>query len=309
MDITAYEDFPQDGRVYLVENVTDRAAFYVCDGEPIYAARIEPLARRKNTVETSHLILMLSAELVLVNAPSTKEHDYFDIIRLTSWDNERELVAFYDLCSLHAKDGTALSFEDFFYALSELFQPLRKQQNLDATGLYGELHLIEVASRELGKDLSGFWQVGGYHSKYDFSMPRGNIEVKASTGASPEVVIKHGQMFNSDVNYLAYVPIERNSGGESLGQLSERLLASAECFTTLRSQIELNKRLLRVGDRNLSVAYRAGGIRCYLADDIDCIGDVPDRVTQLSYRLNLAGLPHSSLDEVLSSTLKDDRFA
>lgn len=294
MAITQFDGYPHDGRVYLVKLLTVDAGFYVCDGEPIYAIRLDDASQRSDVVETIHLRLMLSAELVLVDGAQGDTSQRFDIIRLTSWDDPRELVAFSELCSMHATEGTSLSFKDFFYALNDLFQPAKRQQRLDAVGLFGELSCIDYC-KQSGIDLSEYWQMGGYYSKYDFSLPYGNIEVKTSLGMSFDVLIKHEQFFNGDTNCLAYVSIERNTGGESLASLSTRLLNSSNCFKTLRAQLELNKRLLRISDKELNAMYRPLALRCYWAKDINFVGECSDRVTQLTYRLNLASIAAANL--------------
>lgn len=304
MDVSRIGAYPQDGRVHLIEQLTDNEAFYVCDGEPLYAVKLLGKRGRCDVVETSRLRLMLSAELVLVDDLPGKTAEGFDIIRLISWKSERELVAFFELCTMYSSGATSLSFEDFFYALNELFRPPRRQQRLDAIGLYGELAFLErLMSAEDGIDVSAFWQIGGLRSKYDIALAFGNIEIKTSVGSSAEVVIKHEQIFNDDENYLACVSIERNPGGETLRALARRLLESGTCFTTLQSQIELNKRLLRVSDDELDCAYKTIWIRCYRAEAIDLFGDVPDRVSQLSYRLNLSGVDYVEPEVALANLL------
>lgn len=46
---------------------------------------------------------------------------------------------------MHAKGSAALSFEEFFYSLNDLFRPRRRQRFINAMGLYGELALIDAA--------------------------------------------------------------------------------------------------------------------------------------------------------------------
>lgn len=299
-----FSGYPHDGRVYLVSEINATDGFYVCDGEPVYAAKVNGAPRHKAAVETECLQLRLGVKLKLAGTECCTSAQSFDMIRLISFQNEKELTAFVDLCTMHANRATALSFEEFFYSLNSLFKPLRAQCTLNAMGLYGELALID-ASRKLGFGfaVSHGWQLTGRNSKYDFTFSAGNIEVKTASLLKMKVLVKHEQLFNEDSNHLAVVVLEKAPNGETLEQLANRLLECDRCFDDFRSQAELTGQLLRVDEKGLRTPFIVRSIRCYPAESINCLGDVPDRVSELSYRLDLADLKWSSLKNTLDTVL------
>ena len=299
-----FDGYPCDGRVYLVRVLSARGGFYVCNGEPIYAEKVGESAQSNSAVETECLQLRLGIRLRVAEGDHFFDIQRFDMIRLTSFQNDKELAAFIDLCAMHAKGSTALSFEEFFYSLNGLFRPLRGQRFINAMGLYGELALID-AVRKTGIDLdfTRYWQLAGEESKYDFALEASNIEVKAASTHKLNVHIKHAQLFSEDANYLAVVLLERVPNGETLRQLAARLTKYENCFTDFRSQAELAKQLLRVDEKGLETAYLVRDIRCYPAKNIDFFKDISDRIHDLSYRLDLADLAWESLHETLSKVL------
>ena len=105
------------------------------------------------------------------------------------------------------------------------------------------------------------------------------------------------QLFNEDPNYLAVVLLERVPNGETLEQLAVRLTKYENCFTDFRSQ------LFRVDEKGLKTAYLVRGIHCYPAKSIDFFKGIPDRIYDLSYRLNLADLAWESLNKTLNKVL------
>lgn len=301
---TDFDGYPCDGRVYLVCALNAREGFYVCDGEPIYAAKVGESAQIGSAIETECLQLRLGVRLRVAGDGRLAEMQRFDMIRLISHQSDKELTAFIDLCTMHAEGNTTLSFEELFYSINDLFRPLRGQRFVNAMGLYGELALIDAVRKSgIGLDITRNWQLAGEESKYDFVLEAGNIEVKAASAQKLNVHIKHDQLFNEDTNYLVVVLLERAPNGETLAQLAARLTKYENCFTGFRSQIELTKQLLRVDEKGLGTAYLVRGIRCYFAENIDFFKDVPDRVCDLSYQLRLADLSWDSLNVALNKIL------
>lgn len=301
---TDFDGYPYDGRVYLVHALSARRGFYVCNGEPIYAVKMEESTQNSNAVETECLQLRLSIRLKVAEGDHFTEIQRFDMIRLINFQNDKELTAFIDLCTMHAEGSTTLSFEDFFYSLNDLFRPLRGQQFINAMGLYGELALIDAVQKSgIGLDFTRYWQLAGEESKYDFALETGNIEVKAASAQKLNVYIKHAQFFNEDKNHLVVVLLERVPNGETLEQLAARLTKYENCFTDFRSQTELTKQLFRVDEKGLKTAYLVRGIRCYSAKNIDFFKDIPDRIHDLSYRLDLADLAWDNLNRTLNKVL------
>lgn len=303
-----FEGYPRDGRVRLVERLSDVGGFYVCDGDPIYAAVLDGAGERQQEVETSCLRLLVGAKLRPVNelgeTEELGEERGFDIIRLVSWASDREFSAFIELCRMHASEGASLSFEVFFYSLSELFRPNREQSVLNAYGLYGELAYIDLLSETRAglEDPTDYWQLDGPTSKYDFVFPKGNVEIKSSS-RELEVTIKHDQLFGSDRNYLVVVGVEKDPSGETLQDLADRLTGRVKCFSTLRSRVELSRRLLQVEERDLKKRMSVCFVEGFKAQSINPFPSFSDRVSRLSYKLNLADLPWLDENELISKLI------
>lgn len=305
MSVINFDEYPHDGRVYLVHILSPQGGFYVCNGEPIYAAKVGESARIGGAVMTECLQLQLGIRLKVAESAHFTETQRFDMIRLINFQNDKELTAFIDMCSMHAEGSTALSFEEFFYSLNDLFRPLHGQLFTNAMGLYGELALIDAVRKSgADADITRYWQLAGEESKYDFSLEAGNIEVKSAPVRKLSVHIKHDQIFNEDANYLVVVLLERTPNGETLEQLADRLTKCENCFADFRSQAELAKQLLRADEKGLKTAYLVRDIRCYPARINNFLKDVPDRIRDLSYRLDLADLEWESLDETLGKVLE-----
>lgn len=308
ISIDDFKGYPDDGKVRLVKKLSDVAGFYVCDNDPIYAIKIQDAGERRKEIETTCLRLLLGAKLRPVDVAGKviieDNEQRFDIIQLINWEKNRECTAFIELCEMHAHEGTSLSFEDFFYSLNELFQPNKEQSKLNAYGLYCELALIDQLSMKSQHniDLTDYWQLDGLSSKYDFVFPNGNIEVK-SADKDFEVLIKHDQLFNLDKNYLVAVCVERNPSGETLTELIGRLLHRESCFTTLRSRLELNRRVLQVNVKDLNKRMRVQFIRSFEAKSINPFNMLSDRVTQLSYRFSLADTDYENEAELINHLL------
>ncbi|WP_322354114.1 PD-(D/E)XK motif protein [Paratractidigestivibacter sp.] len=296
----SFGEYPHDGRVYSVLPLTEGNGFYVCDGDPIYAAKICDTASSQSMVETECLQLRLGVRLRIVGETCHSETQRFDMIRLTKYGSEKELIAFTDLCTMHAQRDTSLTFEDFFNSLNDLFRPLREQRRLNAMGLYGELAIIDRSQKPGSNlDFSRAWQLAGDGSKYDFSFHSCNLEIKSTTSRELKVQIKHFQLFNEDSNFLIVVALEKTPNGESLRDLAARLLNSDRCFVDLRSQTELARQMLRTDEKSLDVPYLVRDIRCFSTDEIDFINDLSDRVTDLSYCLDLVDLDYVSWDNMV----------
>lgn len=308
ISIDGFTGYPDDGRVRLVKKLSDVAGFYVCDNDPIYAIEVQDIGGPRKEAETACLKLLLEAKLRPVDdigrVTSEDDERRFDIIRLINWRDPRECTAFIELCEMHAHKESSLSLEDFFYSLNELFQPNKEQSKLNAYGLYCELALIDQLSEKSQDniDFTDYWQLDGSSSKYDFVFPDGNIEVK-SADKDLEVLIKHDQIFNLDKNYLAAVCIERNPSGETLTELIDRLLHRDSCFTTLRSRLELNRRVFQVNEKDLNKRMRVRFIRGFKAKSINPFNVLSDRVSQLSYRLNLADMGYESEIDLVNRIL------
>lgn len=291
--IDEIDEYPRDGRFYLLEEITDRAGFFVVDGLPVYGVLA---GKRKQTapVRTALLELNTGIDLLPIRKGEEATVQTFDLIRMTIIPDQREADAFFTLCRDHAKGGSDLTLREFFFAASKLFRQKSAQGRRNAIGLFGELTVIDLGSKH-GIDLSENWQKVGAKSKYDFSLDEFNIEVKTTTRHEMIALIKHAQLFNEDKNILCFCRIEKSPVGTTLNELAQRLKDSNLCFTTLESRLALAGELLIIEDKDLETPYKLVGITFYDCEDINPFLEVSDRVSALSYEYDLSGLPTIAL--------------
>lgn len=296
--IDEIDEYPRDGRFYLLEEITDQAGFFVVDGLPVYGV----LAGRNQStvpVRTALLELNTGIELLPIRKGEEMTVQTFDLIRMTATPVQREVDAFFTLCRDHAKGGSGLTLREFFFAASRLFRQKSAQGRRNAIGLFGELTVMDLWSKH-GVDLSGTWQKVGTESKYDFSLDEFNIEVKTTTRHDMIALIRHSQLFNEDKNILCFCRIEKSPAGTTLNELAWRLKNGNVCFTTLESRLALARELLAIEDVDLETPYKLVGITLYECKDINPFIKVSDRVATLSYEYDLAGLPTVALTDVLT---------
>lgn len=311
INIHEFSGFPCDGKVRLIKKLNESSGFYVCDGDPIYATTDLNVHTKSKERDTSFLKLILGAKLKPIQLGEVEgpcEAQDFDLVRLINWqeaDNETRIVeTFLDLCEIHAIQQTDVSFEDFFYSLAELFQPYKEESTLNAYGLYCELAFMDlVAKRTDVPDITKFWQLDGNTSKYDFVFPKGNLEIKSCTKEC-KVLVKHDQLFNGDDNYLVAITVERNSSGESLISLMNRLIERTNCFTTLRARVELERRVLQINNKDLNRHYHVNQIRCFPVGEINMFKILPDRVSSVTYKLDLADIDYEEPNALISKLVQ-----
>lgn len=289
--------FPRDGRFYLFEEITNQAGFFVVDGLLVYGV-LSGRHKSAAPVRTALLELDTGIELLPVRSGKETAAQRFDLIRMTHVPDERKADAFLTLCRDHAKGGSELTLREFFFAASKLFRQKNMQQRKNAIGLYGELVVIDFASK-YGLDLSVNWQKVGTKSKYDFALDWFNIEVKTTTRHEMIVPVKHAQLFNEDKNILGFCRIEESPVGTTLKELVQNLKAGGVCFTTLESRLALANELLTIEDGELEIPYRLVDLTFYECESINPLLDVSERVSSLSYEFDLAGLPVFDISNAL----------
>lgn len=295
-DIASY---PSDGRFYLMEEITNRSGFFVTNGQLVYGVTTTTVGVVA-PVRTASLEFDAGIKLLPVKIGEDTEPQVFDLIRMISSPTDREAEAFITLCRDHALGNSPLSLRDFFFAASKLFRQEALQGKRKAIGLFGELSVIRIA-KSLGIDLSCFWQRIGGSSKYDFAMPGTNIEVKTTTRREMVAKVKHEQLFNDDQNYLVFCRAEKSPAGQTVRDFAKELIEIYGCFSSLESRLALAGELLTIDDAELDVPYRLNSYDVYDCREINPIRCVPERVTSISYDLDLTGLQTVSLVDVLSS--------
>lgn len=294
------KEAPRDGLIYLVGPIDDKSAFFASDGQLLYAARAAE-EQNKERIETQLMSLHTGVNIAPVACESHYPKGDYNIISLETLTDPRIAKAFLTICAAYSETVESHSFIDFFFSLENLFKPNTEQCYKNAVGLFGELTFINSMWDSLKIDASASWQLSGVNSKLDFVFDDFNVEVKTTTKDEDIVLIKHQQLFNSAKNYLFFVKISTDPSGQSLQELSAMLKACG-CFSTLRSRIVLERELLRIEPKNIKEKYSVISSNLYHSSDLNVFKEVDERVSRLSYCLNIAGISTTSLENVYNNS-------
>ena len=307
VSLQQFDGYPDDGLVYLVAELSHHGFFMICNGCITYAVPHRPETKASSSaLKTDYISLFLGVELrPILDKKAVGEPRTLDFIQIIKDANDREKLAFIDMCSAYEESNQDQDLRDFFNTLYSLFSTTPEESRKNAVGLFGELSLIQdFAAHEV--DLSQGWQLDGLRTKYDFSIQGVNIEVKTTTAREHLVRIKHEQLFNGDANYLVFTQIEENPSGDTLRELIERLKNNVWCFNGMRERMLLEKSILAVRDEELDRSYSVFERAIFSAIDLNPFSsDLPERVSRVEYILDVVGIP--SLDTDYFFRLLDSR--
>lgn len=274
--------------IYLIEPLSSEAGFFTNEGKLLYIAKDES-ETSFNGIDTEYLKLQTHVRIKSVKNQQTFSDGYYNIIIYKGQLDDNIVSSFCHLCTVHASNANELNFNDFFYSLIELFQLVGEQTYKNAIGLYGELKLMQFAKSSFGVDLSKFWHKKGSMSKYDFSSASSCIEVKTTTTENDEIVIKHNQIFNGIPCTLAVIACNQYDVGETINDVLEEMRNEPDAFNGMMFSINLEKELKRISPKDvLETRFYIQDIKFFDTKTINPFDDLPDCVSELSYKLDLS---------------------
>jgi hypothetical protein len=193
----------------------------------------------------------------------------------------------------------ASGFVKFFYSLVNLFQFPREQRFMNLVGLFGELSFLKYVSQVMNKDFSDRWHKTGSADKYDIALDLCNFEIKTTMSVDELVTIKHSQLFNMDCNFLVAVLVEENNGGKTLNQLIAEMHLHTEHFKSFSFALNLEKEKKRVSPMDAETRkFFCKSVTIYDASIINPFPNVPENVLDISYQLDLTGVPSVTLRNI-----------
>ena len=137
-------------------------------------------------------------------------------------------------------------------------------------------------------DLSDCWHKGGSKDKYDITLETKNVEIKTIASIDEEVTIKHSQLFNADQNYLVVVHVEESSAGETLNQLIYSMQNNPILYNNYNFVLNVEREKKRVSPVDAdNKHFIVKSIVIYDANEINPFEEIPENVSQLTYKLNL----------------------
>ncbi len=278
---------PDTGSIYLLEKLTESSGFFGAQKKLLYAAK-NAQQLKHNSVDTEFLSIKTHVYISSIENTSKFSNGYYNIIQFKGLSEDKNIEAFIRLCRIYSTHSEELSFWEFFYSLSSLFQPSQEQHFKNLVGLWGELEFMKQIYNSFDIDLSSDWHRNGTYSKYDFISDKANIEVKTVVNNLPIVKIKHLQIFNNETNFLVAICIENDIHGKSIIDLVEYLRSIPKYFNSLNFNINIERELQRISPIEVEESkFKLISFSLYNTKDLNVFTDIPYTISDLQYVYNL----------------------
>ena len=285
---------PCDGAIYLIYKISDCSGFFMSKKHLIYMVYNNERDAHQS-LATEFLRLNTNIEITAIENNQQFESGRYNVIEILpegeNYDNA-SLDSFINLCIAHTRFMGGSAFVKFFYSLANLFQYPREQKFTNLIGFFGELCFLKYSSQVLGIDLSDKWHVSGSTDKYDIALISCNFEIKTTLSVDELVMIKHSQLFNVDRNFLVTVLVEESNGGITLNQLIAEMQTHTEHFKSFNFSLNIEKEKKRISPIDAETRrFSFKSVAIYSADEINPLGELPENISSIIYKLDLSGLP------------------
>lgn len=285
---------PCDGAIYLVHKLSDCSGFFMSQKHLVYMAYNNEGAAHQN-LATEFLRLNTNIEITAIENNQQFESGKYNVIEILPVDgvyDDASLDSFINLCVAHTKFMGASAFVKFFYSLINLFQYPKEQKFINLIGLFGELSFLKYVSQVMNTDFSDCWHKSGSTDKYDIALESCNLEIKTTMTGDELVTIKHSQLFNMDQNFLVTVLVEENNGGITLNQLITEMQTHPNHFKSFNFALNIEKEKKRISPIDAETKkFAFKSVTIYDADAINPFRELPENISDLTYKLDLFGLP------------------
>ena len=293
---------PRDSGIYLVYKLSDVSGFFMSEKHLIYMAYNNESVSHQS-LATEFLRLNTNIEITAIENDHQFESGKYNVIEILPVDgsyDDANLDSFVNLCVAHTKFMGASAFVKFFYSLVNLFQYPKEQTFKNLVGFFGELSFLNYASMVLNVDFSNKWHVSGSMDKYDIALDSCNLEIKTTMSADELIEIKHSQLFNSDKNFLVTVMIEENTGGKTIKSLLAEMQTHAAHFKSYNFALNVEKEKKRISPIDAETKrFILKAVTIYDAGEINPFQNIPDNISKLTYKLDLAGVSTVELDTLI----------
>lgn len=286
-----------DGEIYLLEQLSEISGFFVSDKKLLYVVENNDSKINQN-VKTDFLEMSTNVFINSIKDNQRFKSGRYNILIFSNTTDNNNFEAFVNLCIAHTKYMQCERFSDFFFSLINIFQIKNEQGYKNIIGLYGELAVMDYVLNEYNFDLSPYWHLEGANSKYDFSLPSFNMEVKSTSSKDSLITIKHSQLFNEDENILGKVILEKNNHGLLLKQFLKKFYGEKKAFKNLNFVLNVEKELKRISQAEIDTyKFIVKEISFYESRTINPLKEMPDNITDLCYKIDLSSCKNISLGE------------
>ncbi len=297
---------PSDGSIYLIDKLSDISGFFMVKGHLLYMVYNSEETSHQN-LSTEYLKLNTNIDIVSVKNDQkfkTGKYNLLEIIPVANEYPDELLSSFINLCISHTTYMNAKNFVSFFYSLISLFQTPKEQNYKNLVGFIGELFLLKSFAEDYDFDISDYWHTYGSSDNYDIVLPKCNIEIKTTSSEDELITIKHIQIFNTENNYLASIIINEDNSGMSLNELINNMLSNHKCFNSFNFSLNIEKEKRRVSPVDAETKrFILKEISIYRAETINPFKNIPDEISNLSYKMSLMDKPQVNIDELKRSSI------
>lgn len=297
---------PSDGSIYLIDKLSDISGFFMVKGHLLYMVYNSEETSHQN-LSTEYLKLNTNIDIVSVKNDQkfkTGKYNLLEIIPVANEYPDELLSSFINLCISHTTYMNAKNFVSFFYSLISLFQTPKEQNYKNLVGFIGELFLLKSFAEDYDFDISDYWHTYGSSDNYDIVLPKCNIEIKTTSSEDELITIKHIQIFNTENNYLASIIINEDNSGMSLNELINNMLSNHKCFNSFNFSLNIEKEKMRVSPVDAETKrFILKGISIYRAETINPFKNIPDEISNLSYKMSLMDKPQVNIDKLKRSSI------
>jgi len=297
---------PSDGSIYLIDKLSDISGFFMVKGHLLYMVYNSEETSHQN-LSTEYLKLNTNIDIVSVKNDQkfkTGKYNLLEIIPVANEYPDELLSSFINLCISHTTYMNAKNFVSFFYSLISLFQTPKEQNYKNLVGFIGELFLLKSFAEDYDFDISDYWHTYGSSDNYGIVLPKCNIEIKTTSSEDELITIKHIQIFNTENNYLASIIINEDNSGMSLNELINNMLSNHKCFNSFNFSLNIEKEKMRVSPVDAETKrFILKGISIYRAETINPFKNIPDEISNLSYKMSLMDKPQVNIDELKRSSI------
>lgn len=286
-EIINSQSFTND-KLYLLYKPSPEFGFFY-QNNVVYFACKSSFSSSSDSVETAYLDMNLGVNITSDNENGSFETGAYDMLAFKDKFDGPEFDAFYNICTSYAQGSSDLEFPDFFNSLVELFKKTKDDSKKNLVGLIGELMFIKCLNDDYGINASENWHLSGSNSKFDFSFPTFNVEVKTSTNSNMTFLLKHNQIFNNQKNYICVVSVIETGEGESIETLVNSFSTNEPFKNNVKFQIAIQKELLKVTDKkDRHRKFVLDSIDVFDGNTLKTISQIPGCISNIEYDYNFS---------------------
>lgn len=287
----------RDGKLYLLYSISPEYGFFMMNGNVMFVAKNIEKGRAEIT-ETEKLVLSTKVEIKAVANEKSFEPGEYSYILYRGKLGESDLDTFIRICMIYVKDTNSISINEFFYSIIDMFQLPKEQSYKNLLGLYGELQTIIFAYNNCRLNLAKGWHKKSTE-KFDFVIDELLLEVKTTTSDLLNVQLKHNQLFRNKDVFLAVVQVEESNAGKTLTELIADINSISAFSEDFAFQVALVKEIKRVSEKDLvNKKFNVINTLFYDNKDIPTIENIPDNITEISYKCSLVGISPINISNI-----------